>query len=112
MKRRKKRNAGKQSRLQCRGSCEPDKLARDDKEKSVFNKRIRTGSQHVLHGDHGNGPSSTIAPRQESRVVVEKTRAAKDAGDFFGDAYTFVAIERTSKLIVAWHLGKRTVGHT
>jgi hypothetical protein len=44
--------------------------------------------------------------------VVEKTRAAKDAGDFFGDAYTFVAIERTSKLIVAWHLGKRTVGHT
>ena len=44
--------------------------------------------------------------------MVEKTRAVKDAGDFFGDAYTFVAIERTSKLIVAWHLGKRTVGHT
>lgn len=25
-----------------------------------------------------------------------------------GDAYCFVAIERTSKLILAWHLGKRT----
>ena len=24
-----------------------------------------------------------------------------------GDAYTFVALERTSKLVVAWHLGKR-----
>jgi IS1 family transposase len=42
----------------------------------------------------------------------EKTRVAKDFGDFYGDAYTFVAIERTSKLIFAWHLGKRTTGHT
>ncbi len=24
-----------------------------------------------------------------------------------GDAYTFIALERTSKLVVAWHLGKR-----
>ena len=38
----------------------------------------------------------------------EKTRAAKNYGDFMGDAYCFVGIERTSKLIVAWHLGKRT----
>lgn len=27
--------------------------------------------------------------------------------DAFGDAYTYVAIERNSKLILAWHLGKR-----
>ena len=28
--------------------------------------------------------------------------------DTLGDAYTYVAIERNSKLILAWHLGKRT----
>ena len=28
--------------------------------------------------------------------------------DAFGDAYTYVAIERNSKLILAWHLGKRS----
>jgi IS1 family transposase len=30
----------------------------------------------------------------------------------FGDAYTFVAMERTTKLILAWHLGKRTTEDT
>jgi transposase-like protein/IS1 family transposase len=29
-----------------------------------------------------------------------------------GDAYTFVAIERHTKLVLTWHLGKRTAGHT
>jgi transposase-like protein/IS1 family transposase len=29
-----------------------------------------------------------------------------------GDAYCFVGMERNSKLILAWHLGKRTSGHT
>jgi transposase-like protein/IS1 family transposase len=29
-----------------------------------------------------------------------------------GDAYCFTAIERTTKLIVAWHLGKRSPGDT
>ena len=29
-----------------------------------------------------------------------------------GDAYTFIAIERDTKLIVAWHLGKRTATDT
>lgn len=29
-----------------------------------------------------------------------------------GDAYTFVAIERNSKLILAWHLGQRDVANT
>lgn len=41
--------------------------------------------------------------------MKEKTRGAKNADpEYLGDAYTFVAIERSSKLIVAWHLGKRT----
>ncbi|HKR02418.1 MAG TPA: IS1 family transposase [Pyrinomonadaceae bacterium] len=29
-----------------------------------------------------------------------------------GDAWTFVAIERHTKMVMAWHLGKRTVRHT
>lgn len=29
-----------------------------------------------------------------------------------GDAYCFVAIERTSKLVLSWHLGKRTANDT
>jgi IS1 family transposase len=29
-----------------------------------------------------------------------------------GDAYTFVAIERHTKLVLAWHLGRRTVSRT
>ncbi len=30
--------------------------------------------------------------------------------DGVSDAHTFVEIERSSKLILAWHLGKRTSG--
>jgi transposase-like protein len=40
-----------------------------------------------------------------------KKRQGKDA-DTLGDAYTFVAFERHSKLIVAWHLGRRTARDT
>jgi IS1 family transposase len=29
-----------------------------------------------------------------------------------GDVYTFIAIERHTKLVLAWHLGKRTAIHT
>jgi hypothetical protein len=29
------------------------------------------------------------------------------AAGMAGDAYTFIALERTSKLVIAWHLGKR-----
>lgn len=29
-----------------------------------------------------------------------------------GDAYCFIALERTSKLVLAWHLGRRTNQHT
>src|SRR5205085_6020535 len=36
-----------------------------------------------------------------------KKRKGKDT-DTLGDAYTFVAFERDSKLILAWHLGRRT----
>ncbi len=43
----------------------------------------------------------------------EKNKPADaEEGSKIGDAYTFVAIERYSKLILAWHLGRRTSQHT
>ena len=40
--------------------------------------------------------------------MKEKTKKRKHlVADDLGDAYCFVAIERTSKLILAWYLGKR-----
>ena len=38
----------------------------------------------------------------------EKTRQRLGHGPETGDAYCFVAIERNTKLVVCWHLGKRT----
>jgi IS1 family transposase len=40
-----------------------------------------------------------------------KGRERKDVKEL-GDAYTYVAIKRNSKLILAWHLGKRTAPDT
>ena len=45
--------------------------------------------------------------------MKEKTKKAKGSDlDTLGDAYTFVAFERQSKLILAWHLGRRTARDT
>jgi transposase-like protein/IS1 family transposase len=38
----------------------------------------------------------------------ERTRQARGYSESVGDAYCFTAIERNTKLIVAWHLGKRS----
>jgi IS1 family transposase len=35
-----------------------------------------------------------------------------DASEEFGDVYTFVGIDRTSKLVLAWHCGKRDLDAT
>jgi transposase-like protein/IS1 family transposase len=46
--------------------------------------------------------------------MKEKTKRAngKDDDETIGDAWCYVAIERSSKLILAWHLGKRTMQDT
>lgn len=45
--------------------------------------------------------------------MKEKTKATTGNDDpGLGDAYTYVAIERHSKLILAWHLGKRNMRDT
>jgi transposase-like protein/IS1 family transposase len=38
----------------------------------------------------------------------ERTRLIRGYSEEVGDVWTFTAIERTSKLILAWHVGKRT----
>jgi IS1 family transposase len=42
----------------------------------------------------------------------EKTRLAKGYGETRGDAWCYVGIERTSKLVLAWHMGKRSTPDT
>lgn len=45
--------------------------------------------------------------------MKEKTKKAYGVDDdTLGDAYTFVAIERHTKLVIAWHLGRRNVRDT
>jgi len=45
--------------------------------------------------------------------MKEKTKARRKVRDpQLGDAYTFVGMERNSKLVLAWELGRRTIQHT
>lgn len=45
--------------------------------------------------------------------MKKRTRLRKEiTSQFFGDAYTFVGIERNTKLILAWHLGNRDAANT
>jgi IS1 family transposase/transposase-like protein len=43
--------------------------------------------------------------------MKEKTRERYNRPDDKGDAYCFTAIEHTNKMIICWHLGKRTSEH-
>ena len=42
----------------------------------------------------------------------ERTRNIKGYGEDVGDCYAYTAIERTSKLLLAWQVGRRTHGNT
>jgi transposase-like protein/IS1 family transposase len=45
-------------------------------------------------------------------AMKEKTRLQKHRNGDCGDAYTFLAIERDTKLILAWHVGRRELEDT
>ncbi len=46
-------------------------------------------------------------------AIKERARLRRDyPEDGFGDAYCYTALERTTKLLIAWHLGKRSVQDT
>src|SRR5260370_39891732 len=45
--------------------------------------------------------------------MKEKTKTRKKlVSDHVGDAYTFVAIERNTKMVLAWHVGRRNMKDT
>ncbi|MCY4593900.1 MAG: hypothetical protein OXC19_03775 [Bryobacterales bacterium] len=44
--------------------------------------------------------------------LQETKRVTADDPDTVGDAYTYIALDRSSKLVVAWHLGKRDMPNT
>jgi transposase-like protein/IS1 family transposase len=44
--------------------------------------------------------------------MKEKTRQRRLYGEEYGDVYTFTAIERNSKLLLAYHVGRRTSADT
>ncbi|MEM7478418.1 MAG: IS1 family transposase [Planctomycetota bacterium] len=44
--------------------------------------------------------------------AAQKAAQKRECTDAFGDSYTFVAIDRETKLIPAFHVGKRTNEHT
>ncbi len=48
----------------------------------------------------------------KQKTFKRKLAAEPSMDSTLGDAWCFVALERHSKLVLAWHLGKRTVRHT
>ncbi|HEY6330613.1 MAG TPA: hypothetical protein VI756_14845, partial [Blastocatellia bacterium] len=68
-------------------------------------------SQKLIHG-------VTVKDLQLDEIwgfcgMKEKTKVKKGIdGDGLGDAWTYVAIERENKMVLAWHLGRRTMADT
>jgi transposase-like protein/IS1 family transposase len=48
----------------------------------------------------------------KQKTLKRKLKADALTDTTQGDAWTFVAVERHTKMVMAWHLGKRTVRHT
>lgn len=73
---------------------------------------VQTGEhcEKLLDATLVNLPVRDVECDEMWGYVAMKERAKtllKREGHAIGDAYTFVAIERNTKLILAWHLGKR-----
>jgi transposase-like protein/IS1 family transposase len=60
-----------------------------------------------------NVPVSEVQADEIWSFIGKKEKAVREDDDpTLGDAYTFVGIERNSKLVLAWHLGRRTARDT
>lgn len=68
--------------------------------------------QQFLEKTIRNVPASDVQADEIWGFVgcKEKTRERKHYGEDRGDAWCFIAVERNTKLVLAWHLGKRTAG--
>jgi transposase-like protein/IS1 family transposase len=60
-----------------------------------------------------NLPVSDVECDEIWGFVGKKQRKVQEGNDpTLGDSYCFIGLERTTKLILAWHLGKRSPGDT
>ena len=60
-----------------------------------------------------NVPVSEVQADEIWSFIGKKEKMVKAGDDpTFGDAYCFTAIERSTKLLLAWHLGRRTARDT
>jgi len=62
-----------------------------------------------------NVPVADVELDEVWSFVQAKERTKTEQGDddpHRGDAYCFIALESNSKLVLAWHLGRRTTPHT
>lgn len=57
-------------------------------------------------------PIPTIFFTLAMRRISARHKLYKETDPHAGDAYTFVGIERNTKLILAWHLGERRIVNT
>jgi IS1 family transposase len=70
--------------------------------------------EHALTEHVRNVPVQDLELDEVWTFVRKKQRQIRpgESSIGIGDAYTFIALERTSKLVVAWHLGKRNGANT
>ena len=60
-----------------------------------------------------NVPVHEVQADEIWSFIAKKQKQVKAGDDStFGDSYCFTAVERTTKLVLAWHLGRRTVRDT
>jgi IS1 family transposase len=68
--------------------------------------------QRLLESKCRNIPVSDVQCDEIWGFVGCKEKHNQTGNPEFGDAYCFIAIERTSKLVLTWHLGRRTAHDT
>ncbi len=67
-----------------------------------------------LHDRMVRGIAATLVECDELWSYVQKKQARVTEADpaEWGDAYTYLALDRTTRLIISWHVGKRDDAHT
>jgi len=68
--------------------------------------------QRLLERKCRNVPVSDVQCDEIWGFVGRKEKHNQTGNPEFGDAYCFVAFERASKLVLTWHLGRRTASDT